>query len=72
MIKTRIRLPIVVPKPTPSFANVEPAGEGWYRFSRGKWRRSEVGNYDGAAKYLTSAQLLDFAVEAARALRDNS
>lgn len=66
MIKTRIRPLFTVPKPAPSFQNVEPAGEGWYRFGLGKWRRSEAGNYDGAARYLTEAQLLDFALEAVR------
>lgn len=49
------------PAPDPSFENVIPAGPGYYRFSRGKWRRIE-------ARYLSDTELFEFALDAMIAL----
>lgn len=53
---------------TPGFSNVIPDGPGWYRYERGLWRKwpFENANYDGQARYLTAAQLLDFALRQAQ------
>lgn len=50
-------------KPIPSYKNVIPDGEGWYKFSSGKWRKSEKG--DGAL-YLAEYELTEFAIKAAK------
>ena len=60
--------------PEPSYKNVIPSGEGWYRFSFKKWRRwtNTVchANYDGRARYISDETLLQFAKEAVEVLNE--
>lgn len=53
-------------KPIPSYENVIPNGNGWYKFYKGKWRKSEAGN---GATYLAEYELTEFAIKAAKALK---
>ena len=64
MLKTRIRIPLTKPDPIPSYQNVIPAGEGWYRYSFGKWRIQPeyLANYDGRARFLTEECLRQFSI----------
>lgn len=57
--------------PVPTFKNVDPSGPGWYRYSRGRWRRCEVQGYDGRARWLSSSRLLELALDAIVALRQS-
>ena len=50
--------------PPPGFQNVIPTGAGWYRYSRGKWRRCEVRGYDARARWLNEQRLLELALDA--------
>lgn len=60
-------------KPKPSYENVIPNGEGWYRYEWGKWRKwDKNGNYDGSGKYLTNALLDDFAMDALKELLNDT
>lgn len=62
------------PNPIPSYKNVSPDGEGWYRFNGTKWERwpGINGNYDGAGRWLTKEQLFQFASDAAKVLKESS
>mgnify|MGYP001595230116 CR=1 FL=1 len=62
--------------PHPDFSNVEPAGTGWYKYSRdslfgpGKWRRVEgLKAYDPGAKWLDGNRLKELALDAAISAR---
>jgi hypothetical protein len=61
-------LGIIIKRPEPGYENVIPAGEGWYSFTNGKWRFTGVNN--GRSRYLTKADLFQFAIDAARALKE--
>ncbi len=53
-------------KPIPSYKNVIPNGNGWYKFYNGKWRKSKA---DDNAIYLAEYELTEFAIKAAKALK---
>jgi hypothetical protein len=62
-------LGITFRRPEPGFESVIPAGEGWYSFTDGKWRY-DVQLDTGLNRYLTNVDLLQFAVDAAKALNE--
>ena len=66
-----IRIPslgITLQRPEPDYKSVIPTGEGWYSFRDHYWRYTDQ-NDDGQSRYLTETDLLQFAVDAAKALR---
>jgi len=55
--------------PPPSYLNVIPEGRGWYRYSRGKWRRCEARGLDVRARWLSDNRLLEFVLDAVIAVK---
>jgi len=53
--------------PTPTYENVIPNGEGYYRYKWGKWRK--VDERDDDTRFLSQYQLTVFAIDAVIALR---
>ena len=50
--------------PHPTYENVEPAGAGWYRWQRGRWRRYDVNGYNPEAKWLSANKLKELELDA--------